>query len=239
MRDHTAPATLALRTSPTAAAAPTRSARVDARPATGISREMVHRACRGDRDAQESVFRQYVPPLSRMASVLLPGHLRGVTDSQDLVQDVLARTTRHLEHIDCVEDGALLAYLRRAVRHRIVDEIRRVSRRPTMSVLMEEWPTSAQSPLDAAIQAQNNRRLRAAMCRLSSRDRLAILLRLQRDLTYEEIAGRLRFPTANAARVAVRRAAVRLGELLEPGAMPGRLRSHARRRPCRVLQVPD
>jgi RNA polymerase sigma-70 factor, ECF subfamily len=179
-----------------------------------FSPELVERACRGDREAQDSVLQEYVAPLTRLASGLLPAYARGMTDTQDVVQDVLANTARRLGSIDCDEDGALLAYLRRAVRHRVIDEIRRATRQPRMQVLLDDRPAVGLSPLDAAIRAQNDRRVRAALCRLSARDRLAVLLRMRHHLSYEEIASRLGSPTTNAARVAVRRAVERLADLL-------------------------
>jgi len=172
-----------------------------------VPRDVVLRASRGDRDAQEVLFREYTAPLSRFASRLLPPYVRGMTDTQDVVQDVLASTARRLGCIDCEEDGALFAYLRRAVRHRVVDEIRRATRRPPMDELHENCPSPGLSPLDAAIEAQNDRRIRTALCQLSARDHQAALLRLRHRLSYEEIGERLGSPTANAARVAVRRAA--------------------------------
>jgi RNA polymerase sigma factor (sigma-70 family) len=179
-----------------------------------ISQHLVRRARQGDREAQDAVFREYTVPLSRLASRLLPSSVRAMTDTQDVVQDVLASTARRLGCIDCDDDGALLAYLRRAVRHRVVDEIRRVTRRPPMYELVDDRPAPDLSPLDAAIRAQNHRRSEAALCRLNARDRRAVILRLQHRLSYEEIGARLGSPTPNAARVTVRRAVERLTQVL-------------------------
>jgi len=189
------------------------------RPAAGatigdLPPDLLDRACRGDREAQDSVFREYVAPLTRLASGLLPAYARGMTDTQDVVQDVLTNTASRLGSIDCEDDGALLAYLRRAVRHRVIDEIRRATRRPTTQLLLDDRPAPGLSPLDAAIRAQNDDRVRGALCRLSARDRLAVLLRVRHGLSYEEIAPRIGCPTVNAARVAVRRAVERLTDVL-------------------------
>lgn len=170
-----------------------------------------------DIDARESLLREYVAPLARLASGLLPAYARGMTDTQDVVQDVLANTARRLGDIDCDEDGALLAYLRRAVRHRVIDEIRRATRRPRMDVLLDDCPAPGLSPLDAAIRAQNDRRVRMALCQLNARDRRAVLLRVRHGLSYDEIAPQLGCPTANAARIAVRRAVGRLTDAIGPG----------------------
>lgn len=211
-------------TAPPCSAAPSSEAR-DPRPSIPVpppAVAMIHRACQGDREAQESLLRDCAGPLARLASGLMPAHLRLLADSQDVVQDVLTRTARRFDRLACADDAALLAYLRRAVRHRVVDEIRRVRRLPPIGLLTEDWPTSAVSPLEAAITAQNARRMQAALGGLGSRERVALLLRLRRESSYEEIAARLDFPSPNAARVAVRRAAARLNEILEQRAIPGR-----------------
>lgn len=202
---------------------------------TGVSPDLVRRARQGDREAQDSVFREYTGPLSRLASRLLPPSVRGMTDTQDVVQDVLASTARRLGRIDCDEDGALLAYLRRAVRHRVVDEIRRAMRRPPMYELVDDRPAPDLSPLDAAIRAQNDRRTQAALSRLSARDRRALVLRLRHRLSYEEIGERLGSPTPNAARVTVRRAVERLVQVLAsadrcPGRISGAAQDRSRMR---------
>jgi RNA polymerase sigma-70 factor, ECF subfamily len=188
----------------------------------GLPQEVVDRACQGDKDAQDMVFREYVAPLSRFARGRLPAHARGMTDTQDVVQDVFTNTARNLSRIDVRVDGALLSYLRRAVRHRIVDEIRRAARRPAADAIPEECPAPDLSPLERAIRAQNERRVREALAELNPRDRLVVVLRLRHHLSYEEIGARIGTPTPNAARVAVRRAVIRLTEVLEAAtAAPG------------------
>jgi RNA polymerase sigma-70 factor (ECF subfamily) len=174
------------------------------------------RATQGDREAQDAVFREHIAPLYRLASRLLPPYVRGKTDMDDVVQDVMANTARRLACIDCEQEGALRAYLRRAVRHRVVDEIRRIARQPPTDELVEEChaPAPGLSPLDAAIKAQNDRRVRVALGQLSARDRQAVVLRMAHSQSYEQIAERLGSPTANAARVAVRRAVERLVRVL-------------------------
>jgi RNA polymerase sigma-70 factor (ECF subfamily) len=161
------------------------------------------------------VFREYAAPLSRLAQGLLPARVRSMTDAQDVVQDVLASTARQLPHLDCPDDRALFAYMRRAVRHRVVDEIRRAARRPLPTMLLEDCPATGPSPLDAAIRSQNERRVRVALGHLRGRDRRAVVLRLWHARSYQEIAVRMGMPTANAARVAIRRALVRLNEVLD------------------------
>jgi RNA polymerase sigma-70 factor (ECF subfamily) len=178
-------------------------------------------AQRDPTEAFEVVVRQHLGGLARLADALLPMHLRGTLDAHDVVQDVLARTARRLDAIVCDDDVSLLKYVRRAIRHRIIDELRRSARRPQVTGDLERWPAPGRSPLDAAIQAQNGRRLRAALRGLKPRQRQAVILRVGSRLSYEEIAARLDIPSPNAARVAVRRAVDRLAQLVDhPARLP-------------------
>jgi RNA polymerase sigma factor (sigma-70 family) len=190
-----------------------------------LDRELVARACQGDSDAQDSVLRQCVVPLSRFANSLLPLHVRNLTEPQDVVQDVLVSAAARLEYIWCDNEGALLSYLLRSVRHRVVDVIRRSSRRPQALAPLHDVPAADPSPLDAVMRAQDGVRLRRALTQLASRDRRAVMLRL-RHHSYAEIAARIDSPTANAARVTVRRAVERLARTLEKS---GRVQSRMRR----------
>jgi RNA polymerase sigma-70 factor, ECF subfamily len=191
-----------------------------------LDQEMVSRACRGDRDAQESVLRGCVVPLSRFANSLLPLHVRQAMDAQDVVQDVLVRATARLPYISCDGERDLLSYLLRSVRHRVVDVIRRTARRPQTSELLYDVPAKDASPLEALMRAQQHQRLRAALARLGARDRQAILLRM-REHSYAEIAARIGSPSANAARVMVRRAADRLAKQIQrSGRVQRRMRKY-------------
>jgi RNA polymerase sigma-70 factor, ECF subfamily len=198
----------------------------DVAAAAALSRELVARACVGDRNAQESVLSHCVVPLSRFANALLPLHVRGSADAQDVVQDVLANATARLPHISCDGEADLLSYLLRSVRHRVVDVIRRTARRPQTTELLYDVPAGDASPLELAMRAQDQARLREALGRLPALDRQAVLLRL-REHSYEAIAARIGSPNGNAARVRVRRAVDRLAKQIErSGRVQRRMRKY-------------
>ena len=83
----------------------------------------------GDQSALERLLGRYRPLLSRWARGRLPHGARDLSDTDDLVQDTIISTLRHLDHLEIRGEGALQAYLRRAVLNRIRDELRRHSRR--------------------------------------------------------------------------------------------------------------
>lgn len=176
--------------------------------------DLYARARSGDRSALDDLLGQYGHSLHRFAHARLSPQARGVTDTCDLVQDAVIGVWRHLEHFEFRHQGALLAYLRQAVRNRIVDATRRAARRPASAELSESLADPGRSPLDHVIGVENRRRYRAALAGLKRRDRWAIVLRLEHRLTYEELAVRLAMASPNAARVAFMRAMQRLATLM-------------------------
>ena len=142
----------------------------------------------------------------------MPHWARGMADTQDLVQDTLVRTFRRIEAFEPENDGALLAYLRQGILNRIRDEIRRASRKPPAGPLDSRIEDQAASPLESAIGTEAVGRYERALGRLRAEDRDALVARVELNCSNEEIAVMLRKPSANAARMAVERALVRLAQ---------------------------
>ena len=174
--------------------------------------ELLDRVRRGDRDAVDRLFERCLPALRRWARGRLPAAARGALDTQDLVQDTVLSSLRHLNQFESRHEGALQAYLRQAVLNRIRDEARKVTRRPAPAELTDSQPAHAASPLDIAIGRQGVERYEKALQKLRPADREAIVGRLELQYDYKELALVLGKPNANAARVAVTRALARLLE---------------------------
>jgi RNA polymerase sigma-70 factor (ECF subfamily) len=168
----------------------------------------------GDRAALNALISRYRPRLERWARGRLPRWARDVTDTQDLVQETLLHTFRQIERFEPRGEGALQAYLRQAVLNRIRDELRRVKRRPARLPLDSHVEDDGQSPLEAAIGREAVERYERALARLRPEDREAIVARVEFACTNQEIADLLGKPTANAARMAVERAIVRLAQAM-------------------------
>ena len=173
---------------------------------------LLTRAREGDRSALDELFARCLPNLRRWARGRLPVWARDLADTQDLVQDALLETFKHVDGFEHRGQGALQAYLRQAILNRIRNELKRVGRRPAATDLAPELVDSNQSPLEAAIGAEAIARYDAALARLSEDDRELVVARLELDLSYLDVADATGRPTANAARMAVSRALVRLAE---------------------------
>jgi RNA polymerase sigma-70 factor (ECF subfamily) len=127
------------------------------------------------------------------------------------VQDTVLQTLRNLGSFEPQREGALLGYLRRSLLNRIRDRFRYAARHPTTE-LSETSPDGGASPLEFAIEEEDRRRYEAALSRLTPSDRDAIVGRIELGYSYEQLALILKKPTPGAARVAIRRALLRLGD---------------------------
>ncbi len=179
------------------------------------TRDLLVRARAGDPRSMEALLERCLPPLRRWARGRLPQYARDLADTQDLVQETVLHMLNRLHTFEPRHQGALQAYLRQAVANRIRDEIRRVRRRPAAAELPDELDDGATSPLERAIGREGFERYEAALARLTSSDREAIVARIELQQSYDEVAVALGKPTANAARVAVTRALARLVEEMD------------------------
>jgi RNA polymerase sigma factor (sigma-70 family) len=172
--------------------------------------DLVNRVRAGDQEALGVLMARFLPRLRRWASGRMPNALRDLADTSDLVQDVLLRSFQKVGQLDVGREGGLQAYLRQSVLNRIRDEFRRAQRRPEMVEIGTEHPDGGPSPLEAAIGKAGLERYELALATLRPIDREAVIARLELGFTYDEVAKLLGKPSANAARMAVERALVRL-----------------------------
>jgi RNA polymerase sigma factor (sigma-70 family) len=174
--------------------------------------ELLARVRTGDEFAANALYTRCLPPLQRWARGRLPAYARDLLNTQDLVQETLIRSLRHLEHFESRHEGALQCYLREAILNRIRDEIRRHKLEPRRVELDPSQPDNRASPLELAIGKERLDRYEAALARLRPVDREAIVDRIELQYGYAELALALRKPSPDAARVAVTRAIARLIE---------------------------
>lgn len=180
-------------------------------PATA-SADLLAQARAGDKSALSRLFRRHGVALARWARGKLPPWARRFSDTADVVQDALFRTFKRLDKIELRGEGALQAYLHRAVINRIKDEMRRVARRPIEDLDENDtqFPTTDQSPDEQVMDAEREQIYKQALATMTEDEQALIVGRMELGYTYEQLAVMARRPTAAAARVAVRRAVVKL-----------------------------
>jgi RNA polymerase sigma-70 factor (ECF subfamily) len=138
-----------------------------------------------------------------------------MADTDDLVQDTMIQTLKQIDLFEYRTDGALQAYLRQAVMNRIRNEIRRAHRHTSPEPLDSGARASELSPLEELIGRETVEAYEKALGELSPADREAVIGRVELGLSYEDLAKATARPSADAARMAVGRALVKLGRLLE------------------------
>ena len=180
------------------------------------SADLLAQARAGDKSALSRLFRRQGLALARWARGRLPPWARRFSDTADVVQDALLQTFRRIDKIELRGEGALQAYLHRAVVNRIRDEMRRVARRPTddLDETERQFPSSEQTPFEQVMDAENEATYKRALAMLTEDDRALVVGRMELGYTYEQLAVMSRRPTAAAARMAVRRAVIKLAECM-------------------------
>jgi len=179
--------------------------------------DLLERARQGDQDALNELFSRNQGPLRRWARGRLPRWTRDLRDTEDLVQETLAQTLKHIGSFEHRHEGALQAYMRQALLNRVRDEVRRVNRYPAVGALddADQQAVQAASPLEEAIGTQALERYEAALGRLRPEERQIIQARVEMQRSYQQIAAEHGKSTADAARMAVSRALIRLAEEMD------------------------
>jgi RNA polymerase sigma-70 factor, ECF subfamily len=187
-------------------------------PSNPTSDELLVRARAGDDHALDQLFARYVPRLHRWAHRRVPVWARNAADTADYVQETVLHTLRHLGTFQPQREGALLGYLRRSLVNRVRDQFRHAARHPAPGELDDRLVDGGRSPLELAIGEADRERYEAGLKRLRRADRQAILASIELGYSYDQVALVLNKPSADAARLAVRRALLRLGEEMARGA---------------------
>ena len=185
-------------------------------PGSGSEQRLLERARLGNHAAVHALFDRYRSWLRRWARGRLPRHVRGAIDTSDLVQDTLSHTFARFTSFRSTQARALRIYLRRAVENRIRDELRRATRR--QSAVLPDEPVRASDAaapqLRELINDQTWRRYLDALQRLPDRDRRLVVARAELGCSSKQLAFLERLSSPAVARVALRRALIRLGNLM-------------------------
>lgn len=118
-----------------------------------------------------------------------------------------------MEEFESRGQGSFLAYARQILLNAIRDEMRRAARSPEVRNSVDsEHEDPRPSALEAAIGSETLRRYEEALARLKPEHQEAVVLRIELDQSYAEIAEVLGLVSTEAARKAVGRAVARLAE---------------------------
>ena len=169
----------------------------------------------GDERARDRLLARYLPLLRRWAHGRLPAGARALADTDDLVQVSLVRALKHMGSFEPAHEGAFLVYLRRIFLNAMRDEIRRSLREKRVGEPDEALPDARPTALEQAIGRETLEAYEAGLAALTEDQREAVILRLEFGMKFEDIAEATGKPSANAARMAVSRAILRLAEVMD------------------------
>jgi RNA polymerase sigma-70 factor (ECF subfamily) len=200
--------------------------------------ELMDRARRGDKQAQEQLLGQHRDALRRMIALRLDPAIAARLDASDVVQDVLLEASRRLD--DYLRNPVMPfpLWLRHLAKDHIIDAHRRhrlAQRRgvdreqpivPAALAGHSSIELAAQfldpelTPASAAVQQELQQRLYEAITALDDNDREMILMRHYEQMSNQEVAGVLGLTEA-AASMRYLRALRRLKDLVRITGLPG------------------
>jgi len=154
---------------------------------------------------------ELLPSVTAWTDRRLPAWARRRVDACDLVQDAALALLRHADKLAGASPRAIRAYLLRTLRNRICDEVRRAGKVEVRGLTYESTVVDRRpSPLADSIARERARRYEAGLRQLSCGERELVRGRYELGLSYRELAARTGHATADAARMAARRAIARL-----------------------------
>jgi len=182
---------------------------------------------RGDRDALDTVVRQYYDQVERVVHRRLQqrfrsngGWVSAMFSTRDIVHTVFLKVLTAQIHLVEATEAQFVAYLIKAVESQIVDTTRfhaaaRRDRRrhhsPTESgERLAEVATPTASPLELAWGNEQRAIYDEVIEAFTPRDRELLKLRIEQRHSFERLANRLGFNTIDAARKAFHSAKARL-----------------------------
>jgi RNA polymerase sigma factor (sigma-70 family) len=144
-------------------------------------------------EALQPLYRRYAPLIFHLAAQTLD-----TATAEDIVQDVFLSVWRKADTFD-PRRGTFRPWMLQIAHFRILNELRRRSRRPQLDTnseeeLLEQLPDSESEPIEAAWDAYRREALRAAVDNLPPPQRQALRLAFFEDLTHDQVADALDLP---------------------------------------------
>jgi len=176
--------------------------------------ELMEGVAREDNEALKSLHTRYAPLIYHLGSQSLDRHA-----AEDLVQEVFLQVWRRASTFD-PHRGVFRAWVLQIAHFRILNELRRRSRRPKLGpddgeTLLEEWPDPSPEPQESTWREFRKTAVRAAVDRLPAAQRQALSLAFFEELSHDQVASALRLPLGTV-KTRIRSALLKLRGALAP-----------------------
>jgi len=170
------------------------------------TQELIERAREGDNTARESLARRYRLVISRWAHGRLPAHGRDLNETADLVQLTMMRAIDGLEKFESQQPGDFSAWLRTIFMNVMRDELRRSGRQKASDMVQIEALVDAPDLVAKSLGVESAVAYVNALEQLPIELREVVILHLEFGLSHAELAEAIGAPSADAARMRLRRA---------------------------------
>lgn len=164
----------------------------------------------GDTNASEKLLSLYQPVLLRWAHGRIPEQAKNYMETMDLVQETMALALKSKANIKADNAGAFFCYLRTIFINQIKQELRK--NKPFLVALTTQFSQSEvmsyEEDLNALIAYDQ------AIDRLSEEEKQSVVMRVEFGLSHQEIADLTGRNSPDAARVYIKRALQKLGEVM-------------------------
>jgi RNA polymerase sigma-70 factor, ECF subfamily len=168
---------------------------------TQVTRRLLQQAEAGDRQAFDQLFDLYRVSLRRLISLRMDGRLKARLDPSDIVQETQLVAFRRFEDYLRRRPMPFRLWLRKTAQQQVFDAQRHHIQRHRRSLLKEEGPlnrssillarsllTDHSSPSEKLARRELQRRVEAAVAKLSDLSREIVVMRNVEGLSFEEIA---------------------------------------------------
>ncbi|HET7838891.1 MAG TPA: sigma-70 family RNA polymerase sigma factor [Rectinemataceae bacterium] len=172
--------------------------------------ELIHEVAEGGAEALTQLYRRYAALVFHLAFQSL-----GRESAEDLVQDSFLAVWSKAGTFD-PKRGSFRAWLLQITHFRIINELRRRSRRPKLdpdSEDLDSFPDGGDEPALAAWRGFQKEAIRAAVERLPPAQGRALSLAFFEDLSHDQVAEALRLPLGTV-KTRIRSAVRRLRSIL-------------------------
>ena len=166
----------------------------------------------GDDAARERLCSIYLPILTKWAHGRLPTYARNISETDDLVQSSLINALKSLDKFVPEHEGAFLAYLRKILLNNIRMEIRKLSSRLDTTQFHDNTENQQSSQIEIAVGNEVLDKYEMALANMDKSSREAVILRVEFGYTFAEISTAMNFTSANAARMKVSRALLKMAK---------------------------
>lgn len=168
--------------------------------------QLLHKACKGDKDAFGQIYKIYFRKIYRYCRI----NLNNEAQAEDVAQETFLKAWRSLSSFSTYDGSSIQAFLFRIARNALIDLSRKKQEYPLEEALDIESGDDIERELDKKEEIE---KVQQALKKLEERERQIVILRFFEEMTGAEIA-RVMEINEGAVRVRLHRILKKLKEVI-------------------------